>query len=91
MHENILNMAMIVLILLSMAYGAYAFVKRQIGEYMFLSSKFVFSDFGELIFYVFLDYPAIMILFACLGHYLILLFVIIFSLAVGLITNVLMG
>ncbi|MBQ9566076.1 MAG: DUF4405 domain-containing protein [Synergistaceae bacterium] len=57
-----------------MAYGAYAFVKRQLGEYMFLTSQFVFFDFEEPIAYFFLDYIAIMILFACLGHYLILLF-----------------
>ena len=61
-------------VLALVAYGAYAFVKRQLGEYMFLSSEFVFFDFEEPIFYFFLDYLAIMILFACLGHYLILLF-----------------
>jgi len=57
-----------------MGYGAYAFVKRQIGEYMFLISQFVFFDFEEPILYFFADYVAIMILFACLGHYLILAF-----------------
>ena len=57
-----------------MVYGAYAFFKRQLGEYMFLSSEFVFFDFEEPILYFFLDYIAIMILFACMGHYLILLF-----------------
>ena len=57
-----------------MAYGAYAFVKRQLGEYMFLFTEFVFFDFEEPILYFFIDYIAIMILFACLGHYLILLF-----------------
>ena len=57
-----------------MAYGTYAFVKRQLGEYMFLSSEFVFFDFDEPILYFFIDYIAIMLLFACLGHYLILLF-----------------
>ena len=60
--------------LVLMAWGAWAFVKRQIGEYLFLSSQFVFFDFEEPIGYFLLDYVAVMILFACLGHYLILLF-----------------
>lgn len=57
-----------------MFYGVYAFIKRQLGDYMFLTSEFVFFDFEEPIAYFFLDYIAVMILFACLGHYLILLF-----------------
>ena len=56
-----------------MAWGAWAFVKRQIGDYMFLRSQFVFFDFEEPIGYFLLDYVAVMVLFACLGHYLILL------------------
>ncbi|MBR1671779.1 MAG: DUF4405 domain-containing protein [Fretibacterium sp.] len=60
--------------LVLMAFGLRALMKRQIGEYLFLVSEFVFFDFEEPIFYFFLDYIAVMILFACLGHYLILLF-----------------
>ena len=56
-----------------MGWGAWAFVKRQIGDYMFLRSQFVFFDFDEPIGYFLLDYVAVMVLFACLGHYLILL------------------
>ena len=63
-----------VLAVLLMVYGAYAFMKRNLAEYMFLKSQFVFFDFEEPLIYFLLDYIAIMILFACFGHYLILLF-----------------
>ena len=42
--------------LLIACYGIYAFVKRQIGSYMFLKIHFVFFDFGEPLFFFFLDY-----------------------------------
>ena len=58
--------------LIFMIYGGHAFLKRQLWEYMTLNSSFVFFDFDEpFIFFIF-DYIAIMILFACLGHYMIL-------------------
>ncbi|MCR5335539.1 MAG: DUF4405 domain-containing protein [Synergistes sp.] len=53
--------------------GVRAFVRRSIGDYMFLRSQFVFFDFDEPISRFFLDYILVMILFACLGHYLMLL------------------
>ncbi|MBQ7795250.1 MAG: DUF4405 domain-containing protein [Lachnospiraceae bacterium] len=53
-------------------YGAYAFVKRQIGEYMFLITQFVFFDFEEPLILFIMDYIAIMGLFVFLGHYLAL-------------------
>lgn len=49
-------------------YGCYAFVKRQLGDYMFLKSAFVFFDYSEPRFSFFLDYMAIMILFVFLGY-----------------------
>ena len=51
-------------------YGAYAFVKREIGSYMFLRSQFVFFDFGEPLIFFLLDYIAVMGLFVFIGHYL---------------------
>ena len=48
-------------------YGVYAFIKRQIADYMFMRSAFVFFDFSEPRAYFFLDYIAIMALFATLG------------------------
>ena len=48
-------------------FGGYAFVKRRLPEYMFLRSSFAFFDFGEPRIFFFLDYIAMMILFAAIG------------------------
>ena len=48
-------------------YGAYAFVKRQIAEYMFMRTMFVFFDFSENRIWFLADYLAVMVLFAILG------------------------
>ncbi len=48
-------------------YGAYAFVKRQIPEYMFMRKLFVFFDFDERRIRFLADYLAVMALFAVLG------------------------
>ena len=60
-------------LLAPMAYGVYAFIQRQIGEYMFLYSEFVFFDFDEPIGYFFLDYIAVMLLFSGVGCAVMLL------------------
>ena len=52
------------------AYGVYAFTRRQIGEYLFLRTHFLFLDPREPIVFFFLDYLAIMGLFVFIGHYL---------------------
>lgn len=52
------------------AYGMYAFIRRQIGEYLFLRTHFLFLDPTEPIVCFFLDYMAIMGLFVFIGHYL---------------------
>ena len=49
-------------------YGAYAFVKRGLPEYLFLQTHFVFFDFEEPLVFFFLDYLAIMGLFVWVGH-----------------------
>ena len=52
-------------------YGAYAFIKRDFGNYMFLRYHFVFFDFDEALAMFLLDYVAIMGLFVCgvlFGH-----------------------
>lgn len=51
-------------------YGAYAFVHREIGSYLFLKNEFVFFNFEEPLVFFFLDYIAVMGLFVFLGHYL---------------------
>ena len=52
------------------AYGVYAFIRRQIGEYLFLRTHFLFLDPREPIVFFFLDYLAIIGLFVFIGHYL---------------------
>lgn len=52
------------------SYGMYAFIRRQIGGYLFLKTHFLFLDPTEPIVFFFIDYMAIMILFIFLGHYL---------------------
>lgn len=51
------------------AYGIYAFITRNIAEYMFLKSQFVFFDFSEPLIFFIIDYIAIMGLFVFVGHY----------------------
>ena len=48
-------------------YGIYAFIKRGFPGYMFGTMKFAFFDFSEPRVFFFLDYIAIMILFAAVG------------------------
>lgn len=52
------------------AYGLYAFVNRDIADYMFLRSQFVFFDFNEPLLLFILDYLAIMGFFVFLAYYL---------------------
>lgn len=51
-------------------YGIFAFVKRDIGSYMFLKNQFVFFDFEEPLILFLLDYVSIMGLFVFISHYL---------------------
>ncbi|MDF2921761.1 MAG: rane protein [Paenibacillaceae bacterium] len=55
--------------LLLACYGAYALFQRQIGSYLFLQSQYVFFDYSEPLILFFADYIAMMMLFACMGHY----------------------
>lgn len=52
------------------AYGIYAFYRRNIGSYLFLTNQFVFFDYHEPFVYFLIDYFAVIGLFACLGYYL---------------------
>lgn len=51
-------------------YGAVAFVKRNIPNYLLLRDRFVYFDFEASRAAFFLDYIAVMGLFVWLGHYL---------------------
>ncbi len=50
------------------AYGIVAFIRREIGTYMLLQSQFVFFDFDEPRIFFFLDYLAVLCLFAWAGY-----------------------
>ena len=51
-------------------YGIYAFITRQISDYMLLKTQFAFFDFNEPIMRFLMDYVAMIVLFATLGYYL---------------------
>ena len=52
------------------AYGAYAFIKRGIGDYLLMKVMFAFFDFGEARIRFLLDYASVMVLVANIGYYL---------------------
>ena len=51
-------------------YGIFAFIRRDIFNYLFLRSQFVFFDFSEPLAFFLIDYLAIMILFAASGYFI---------------------
>ena len=55
--------------LLAAGIGIYAFFRRQLGEYLFLRTHFVFSNDREPLIFFFINYLAIMGLFVFVGHY----------------------
>ena len=50
--------------------GVHAFVKNEIGSYLFLRTQFVFIDFSQPVVLALLDYLAIIALFAVVGYYI---------------------
>lgn len=52
-------------------YGGYAFIKRDIADYMFMRIQFVFFNFEEPLILFLLDYMAVMALFIFVGHYFV--------------------
>lgn len=50
-------------------YGVYAFIRRDVGIYMFLKSHFVFYDFSEPVICFLIDYLAVMGLFVFVGDW----------------------
>ena len=53
------------------ACGVYAFIRRQLADYLFLKVPFVFFNFDEPRIYFMVDYITIMLLFAFAGYYLL--------------------
>lgn len=59
-----------VIALLAAGYGAYAFIQREIGRYMFLKNHFAFFNFEEPLVFFLVDYMAVMWCFVWISHYL---------------------
>lgn len=53
--------------------GVSAFVRHQVGDYLFLRSQFVFIDFERPVFLFLLDYAAMFGLFVLAGHFITML------------------
>lgn len=51
-------------------WGILAFVRREIGAYLFLKNQFVFFDYSQPVLYFVADYIAVMYLFAALGYWI---------------------
>lgn len=69
-HAGIKRWVLLMIGIAVAAYGGYAFMKRQIGAYLFLRTRFLFLDPTEPLLVFFLDYAAVMGLFVFCGHYL---------------------
>lgn len=58
------------LVIVLAGYGIYAFMKRQIGDYLLLKNQFVFFDYSEPVVLFLIDYFCVIGLFAVLGYYI---------------------
>lgn len=56
--------------ILLVLYGGYAFVRRNIADYLFLQTQFVFFDFEESVFLLLFDHAAMLAMFVWIGHFL---------------------
>lgn len=50
-------------------YGVYAFIRREIGHYMFLQNQYVFFDFEEPLIFFLADYITVIALFVWVSYY----------------------
>lgn len=62
--------ALAVFFFLVAIYGVYAFIRRGIGDYLFMRVMFAFFDFGESRVSFLLDYAAIMVLVAEIAYWI---------------------
>lgn len=69
-HAGIGIIIMRVFAVLIALYGGFAFIKRDIWNYITLKNYFAFFDFSEPVISFLLDYLAVMGLFVFIGHYL---------------------
>ena len=69
-HTKVITVIMRIIAVAIAVYGMFAFVKRDIWNYMILKNHFAFFDFSEPVIFFILDYLAVMGLFVFVGHYL---------------------
>ncbi|MDE6259832.1 MAG: DUF4405 domain-containing protein [Oscillospiraceae bacterium] len=50
-------------------WGVFAFIRQEIGSYLFLRNQFVFYDFSRPLVYFLADVIAVMVLFSMAGYY----------------------
>lgn len=68
--NKLAKMILAILFLIVSLYGVYAFIKREIGDYLFMKVMFAFFDFGESRVRFLLDYATVMVLAANVGFYI---------------------
>lgn len=68
--NKLAKMILAILFLIVSLYGVYAFIKREIGDYLFMKVMFAFFDFGESRVRFLLDYATVMVLVANVGFYI---------------------
>lgn len=68
--EKVLKLLVCIIVI----YGVFAFIQRDIADYLFLRSHFVFFDYAQPKWHFFIDYVSVMGLFVMVG-FLILKFV----------------
>lgn len=69
--SSVRNVVLRFLAAVTAGYGAYAFVKRNVTDYLLLKIQFAFFDMSESLVCFILDYAAIMGLFAVVGYYVL--------------------
>lgn len=69
--SRIRNLILRISALLIAAYGMYAFLKHEIGSYLFMLNPYSFFDFDQPLILFFADYMAIMCLFAFIAYYIV--------------------
>lgn len=74
-HLSLPKRLLRVIAVVTAAYGASAFFRREFPAYLFLKTHFVFLDFEEPFILFFLDHIGIMCFFAIIGHYMIMILI----------------
>ena len=68
--KPVVRKGMAILFMLIAVYGVYAFINRGIGDYLLMKTAFAFFDTNEPRILFFIDYIAVMVLFAELAYWI---------------------